>query len=59
MTARTWLRMLAAGVALLGLTGCGAADRAVLGAPPCPDGPAARPEPRRTLGGAKSVDGDE
>ncbi|MEU4879223.1 RCC1 repeat domain-containing protein [Streptomyces althioticus] len=52
MTARTWLRMLAAGVALLGLTGCSAADRAVLGAPPCPDGPTARPEPPAARPGA-------
>lgn len=45
MAAMSWLRVLVAGAAVLALAGCGKADRAVLGAPGCPEGPAARPAP--------------
>ncbi|MBT3151662.1 RCC1 repeat domain-containing protein [Streptomyces sp. CHD11] len=47
MVPRTWLRVLVAGVAVLGLAGCSKADRAVHGAPRCPEGPAAQPAPRQ------------
>ncbi|MEU3255400.1 RCC1 repeat domain-containing protein [Streptomyces sp. NPDC006997] len=46
MAVRSWLRTLVAGPAAARLAGCGAADRAVLNAPRCPDGPAARPAGR-------------
>ncbi|MFD4575340.1 RCC1 domain-containing protein [Streptomyces sp. NPDC058417] len=46
MAARSWLRVLVAGAAVLGLAGCSKADRAVLTAPACPDGPSARPVQR-------------
>ncbi|MEV8597643.1 RCC1 repeat domain-containing protein [Streptomyces sp. NPDC052012] len=51
MRARTWLRALAAGVAVLAVAGCSKADRAVMLAPGCPKGPAARPVPRAATPG--------
>ncbi|WP_149547285.1 RCC1 domain-containing protein [Streptomyces marokkonensis] len=50
MARKSWLRVLVAG-AVLGAAGCGEADRAVLGAPRCPDGPPARPAPRQAQPG--------
>ncbi|MFE1029539.1 RCC1 domain-containing protein [Streptomyces sp. NPDC058818] len=47
MTVKPWLRVLVAGAAVLGLVGCSKADRAVLGAPGCPDGPVAHVSPRQ------------
>ncbi|CCK29022.1 RCC1 repeat domain-containing protein [Streptomyces davaonensis JCM 4913] len=46
MTAKSWLRVLLAGAAVLTLAGCSKADRAVMFAPGCPEGPAARPTQR-------------
>lgn len=51
MAATSWLRVIVAGAAVLALAGCGKADRAVLGAPRCPDGPAAHPRPRQAPAG--------
>ncbi|MFI9822952.1 hypothetical protein ACIHFC_21110 [Streptomyces sp. NPDC052013] len=51
MRARTWLRALAAGAAVLAVAGCSKADRAVMLAPGCPKGPAARPVPRSATPG--------
>lgn len=52
MALRSWLRVLVAGAAVLGLASCSEADRAVLGAPGCPDGQAADPAPRKARAGA-------
>ncbi|MFD5495236.1 RCC1 domain-containing protein [Streptomyces sp. NPDC127091] len=53
MVGSVWLRVLVAGVAVLGLAGCSKADRAVIGAPGCPDGGSAgRPDPARPQTGA-------
>ncbi|MGY3202149.1 RCC1 domain-containing protein [Streptomyces sp. TE5632] len=52
MVVSAWLRVLVAGVAVLGLAGCSKADRAVIGAPGCPDGGSGRPEPARPEPGA-------
>jgi regulator of chromosome condensation len=47
MAVKQWLRVLVAGATVLGPAGCGTADRAVLSAPGCPDGPAVRVSPRQ------------
>ncbi|WP_030276743.1 RCC1 domain-containing protein [Streptomyces sp. NRRL B-24484] len=51
MTARSWLRVLVAGAAILTLAGCSKEDRAVMFAPGCPEGPAARPLQRELPAG--------
>ncbi len=52
MTTKSWLRFLLAGAAVVTLAGCSKADRAVMFAPPCPEGPAARPTQRELPTGA-------
>ncbi|MCT7352337.1 RCC1 repeat domain-containing protein [Streptomyces sp. 15-116A] len=49
---RRWVRGVAVGVAVLAVAGCGKADRAVMAAPGCPKGAAARPEPRQAEAGS-------
>ncbi|GLW51544.1 hypothetical protein Stsp02_72050 [Streptomyces sp. NBRC 14336] len=51
MKTKSWLRFLLAGAAVLTLAGCSKADRAVMFAPGCPDGPAARPTQRELPAG--------
>ncbi|MGW3681085.1 RCC1 domain-containing protein [Streptomyces prasinus] len=52
MAGSAWLRGLVAGAVVLGVVGCGKGDRAVTGAPECPDDGGGRPRPVRTEGGA-------
>ncbi|OKI74484.1 RCC1 domain-containing protein [Streptomyces sp. CB02414] len=52
MAVGSWLRLLIVGAMVVGTAACSKADRAVLGAPGCPDEAGPAPSPRRVPAGA-------